>query len=309
MSYKRSLAEKSPSETLTIVTYARTTFLFFLNFYLAKRMIGFFKIQMSLWAKTTIESVSRISVIAYLALVFVLNTGGVALFEFNTSNSDSSSTASSLVEASACLLFILILILLGAVLLISLSVEKPDTPRLGAKTAVFFIGAGLYTLTQLVRMAASFYIWKDANDAGTEAILSKPTYYATGMGFEVLIIVLYASTRIDLLFAPAPSLTSLKTPKPNTAESFKSFSENPLRMNSIVIKGSRSGSVPLTEYSVSEGSSTPMDRDSISSSQGIGDEGPNQNGDDELRNGMFISIQRTFSISSQKLPAVPHNYK
>lgn len=272
-------------------------------------MVGFFKIQMSLWAKTTIESVSRNSFIAYLALVFLLNSGGVALFEFNTSNSDSASTASSLVEASACLLFILNLILLGAVLLVSLSVEKPDTPRLGAKTAVFFIGAGLFTITQLVRMASSFYIWRITNDAGSEAILSKPSYYATGMGFEILIIVLYASTRIDLLFAAAPSLTSLKTPEPNTVESFKSFSGNPLRMNSVVIKGTRSGSVPLAEYSVSEGSSTPVDRDSISSSQGIGNEGPNQNGEDELRNGMFISIQRTFSISSQKLPAVPHNDK
>lgn len=272
-------------------------------------MIGFFKIQMSLWAKTTIESVSRISVIAYLALVFLLNSGGVALFEFDTSNSDSAFTASSLVEASACLLFILILILLGAVLLVSLSVQKPDTPRLRAKTAVFFIGAGLFTLTQLVRMASSFYIWKIATDAGSEAILSKPTYYSTGMGFEILIVVLYASTRIDLLFAPAPSLVSLKDTKPVTAESFRSFSENPLRMNSVVIKGSRSGSVPLTEYSVSEGSSTPVDRDSISSRQGAGNEGSNQNGDTELRNGMFISIQRTFSISSQKLPAAPHNYK
>lgn len=282
--------------------------LFFLNFYLAKRMISFFKIQMSLWAKTTIESASRISVIVYLALVFLLNTGGVGIFEFNASNSDRASTASSLVEASACLLFILILMLLGAVLLVILSVDKPDTPRLGAKMAVFFIGVGLFTINQLVHMASSFYIWKIANDSGSEAILSKPAYYATGMGFEILIIVLYASTRIDLLLAPAPSLASVKTTKPNTAESFKSFAENPLRMNSVMIKGSRSGSAPLTEYSVSEGSSTPVDRDSIGSSQVLGNEGPNTNGDDEVRNGMFISIQRTFSISSQKLPAVPHNY-
>lgn len=280
--------------------------LFFLNFYLAKRMIGFFKMQMSLWAKTTIETVSRNSVIASLALVFLLNTAGVAIFEFKPLNSDSASTASSLVEASACLFFVLILILLGAVLFVGLSAQKPDTPRLGAKTAVFYIGAGLFTLTQLVRMAASFYIWKDANEAGTEAILSKPAYYATGMGFEVLVIVLYASTRIDLLFAPAPSLASIKTPKSTIADSIKSFAGNPLRMNSVVIKRSNSGSVPLTDYSASEGSTTPRDTDSINSNQGVENEGPNKTGDDDLRSGMFISIQRTFSISSQKVTGVPH---
>lgn len=284
--------------------------LFILNFYLAKRMIGFFKLQMSLWAKTTIKTSSRNTVIAFLALVFIVDTAGVAVFEFTPLNSDSAMTASSLVEASACLFFVLILILFGAVLLVSLSAQKPDTPRLGAKTAVFFIGAGLFTLTQLVRMAASFYIWKDANGGGTEAILSKAAYYATGMGFEVLIIVLYASTRVDLLFAPAPSLASIKTPKSNAVDSFKSFAGNPLRMNSVVIKGSSSGSVPLTEYSVSEGSITPKDWDSINSNeQGVESEGPSKTGDDDLRNGMFISIQRTFSISSQKMAAVPHNFK
>lgn len=263
-------------------------------------MIGFFNLRMSLWAKTVIESCSKISVTVYLALVFLLNTVGVVVFEFKTGSESDASTAISLVQTSAALLLILGLILIGTVLLIGLTADYSHVPRLTARTVVFFIGAGLFTMTaHLVRMASSVYIWKNTKDTVSDAILSKPTYYVTGMGFEILTMILYASMRIDLLFATAPSLASIKIPRPTTAESSKSFYDDPLRTNSVVIKSGRSGSLPTIE-SLTDTGSMLLERDSLGldKEQGVG--GTNKHGSEDSRNGMVIAIQRSFSISSQK---------
>lgn len=206
--------EKRRNLTLSNDTFASTAILFCLNFYMAKRMITFFNVRMSLWSKAFVESFSTASVIVYLSVVVVLNTAGVALFEFKPSESNHVSTAISLVQISAGFLFLLGLLLLGTVLSVRVSAESPKVPRLTARTVVFFTGVGLLTVVaQLVRFVSSFYIWKD-NSANTrsEAILSKPDYYITGMGLEILVMVLYASARIDLLFALTPSLTSMTNP-------------------------------------------------------------------------------------------------
>lgn len=271
-------------------------------------MIGFFNMRISLWAKKVLDSFSQTSVIVYLAVVFLLNTVGVALFVFQFSSRNGTLMAINLVQASAGLNLILGVALLGAVLLIRMSAENHDTPRLVAKTVVFFTGAALFTITLLVRMLSSFYIWKTASTKASETILSKPTYYITGMGFEILPIVLYASTRADLLFASTPSLASSKRPRLTTADSFRSFFDNSLRMNSVVVKGNKSTSAPTTVTSLTDASTSPLDSESISSSQGQGAEGRFRHESEDSRNGMFISIQRTFSISSQKM-IVPHSNK
>ncbi|KAJ4393180.1 hypothetical protein N0V93_002387 [Gnomoniopsis smithogilvyi] len=265
--------------------------------------------RVSLRAKSILNStLSTTSVIVCLAVFALLNTIGVTIFVFQSSSRNGASTASNLVEASAGLQLILGVLLLGAVLVVRMSVNKHDTPRLLAKTVVFFTGAGLCTLSQLVRMASSFYIWKSANIQSSDFVLSKPIYYITGMGFELLAIILYASMRVDLLFASAPSLAPSKTSRLTTADSFRSFLDHPLRMNSVVIKGNRSVSVPTTEYSLTDASTSPLDYESSGSSRGQGSDGRTRHGSGDSRNGMFISIQRTFSISSQKM-VVSHNDK
>lgn len=301
------VGRKTP--TLTGDT-ASTAFLFFLNFYLAKRMIGFFNMRMSLWAKTIIDSSSKISVIGSLAVIVLLNTVGVALFEFQSADDNHASTAINLVQISEGLLLILGLTLLGTVLLIRISAENPQIPRLTTRTVVFFTGAGMFTMTsQLVRMASSFGIWTADNTRST-AILSKPTYYITGMGFEIMTIVLYTSTRIDLLFSSVPSLGPFRMPRPTTAASSRSLSDTPLRMNPILTKSSRSGSLPLTDYSFTDIVSTPMDSDRPGSGREQRIETTVTNGIDDAKgqNGLFISIHRTFSISSQRMSTItPHS--
>lgn len=269
-------------------------------------MIAFFNMRISLWTKSVLDSFFKNSVIACLAVVFLLNTIGVALFVFQYSNLNDASTATKLVQSSTGLLLALGLILLGAVIIVRISAESQNTTRLAVKTIVFFMGAGLFTITQLVRMASSFYMWKIADTEMSEVVLSKPTYYITGMGLEILTLVLYTLTRIDLLFASAPTLASSNTRRLTTADSFRSLADSPLHMNSVVVKGSRSMSAPTTEYSPTDASTPPLDGDNLTPSRGQGIEGGTRFGSDDLRSGMFISIQRTFSISSQ---VVPHSNK
>lgn len=297
-----------------------TILLFLLNFHLAKRMVGLFNIQLSLWARAVVDSCLKISVLAMFAVIFLLNTIGVASFEFKSSNLQDATTETSLVQTSAALLFVLGLAFVGSVILVRVSADRPRIDRLIAKTTIFLVGAGLLTMSgHLIRMVATFFIWKPIVGSSTPVILSKAIYYSTGFGFEILIIVLYAVMRVDLLFTSpvGPTLnTPLRRSETPAGSQAVAVSEAPLqlRMNPILTGDGHDGrygpwAQPQdSKYSPARVESRQRDHDSASTlkerveeAMEAGELGPE---DWRSSKNMFIAIHRTFSVSSKRLSAL-----
>lgn len=289
-----------------------TVLLFLVNFHLTKRMVGLFNIRLSLWARAVVDSSLTISVMVLFAVIFVLNTIGVASFEFTSFNAQAATTDISLVQTSAALLFILGLSFVGAVLLVRVSADRPRVDRLTAKTFVFFAGAGVITMSShLIRTASTFFIWK-SNAGVSPVILSKGLYYITGFGFETLLLALYAAMRIDVLFtSPVPSTLNTPLGRSGTPAKARAVTEGPLRMNPILTGDGHDGRWgPWAQphdprYSPTLVGSLSRDHDSASSfkerMEGSIESGEIDPEDWRSSKNMFIAIHRTFSVSSKRL--------
>lgn len=275
---------------------------------MAKHMVGLFNVRLSLWAKSVVDSSTRIAVLVSLAVTFLLNSVGVGLFEFTKNGAKAAST---LVQASEALLLILGLSLLGAVVFVRFSADRPRIDRLVANMFVFFMGAGLLTITsQSIRLAAAFFIWKPFRE-GTGIILSKPMFYASGWAVDILMVAFYALVRADILFGPPAPVTSVSEPKrPAAGALIKVESrELPLRMNPIrTVYGDDGRYGPWTTapddtyHSAGLGStrivtSVAKDRFSVESVplKDVESAEPVS-----TRRSMFIAISRTFSVSSNR---------
>lgn len=186
---------------LTCIYHNRTCILFFLNYRMARRMISFYNIRLSLWARTVVDSTTRNSVLASVAVAFALNTTGVALFILHGSTAQETLIAAHLVQAGAAVLLALGLSFLGVVALLRFFADHPKAAHCRVKTIVFFTGAGVLTMSShLVRTATTFFVWKPL-DPASAVVLSKIVYYSTGFGIEVLIVALYTVMKVDLLFS------------------------------------------------------------------------------------------------------------
>lgn len=182
--------------------------MFFLNYRMARRIIVFYNIRLSLWAKSFVDATTKIGVVVSIAAAFILDTVGLVLFVLRPSGGPGPETAIVLVQASAATLLVLGLSLLGAVVGLRAFANQSILEDRGRRMSiVFFTGAGLFTMTShLVRTAATFFIWKP-KDAASEMILSKEMYYSTGFGLEVLTVAFYTAMKIDLLFSKPLSPT------------------------------------------------------------------------------------------------------
>lgn len=282
-------------------------------------MVGFFNVRLSLWARSVLTWWAKISVFVVLGTVFLLNTVGVALFVFQPANDQSESNSPRLVEAGAVLLILFGLAVAASVVVAKVMAHHPRIDRIMAKTVVLCIGAGLLMLGQAVRLTASFFIWQPSNNASA-VILSKPVFYATGWGFDILILVFYAITRIDILFSPPLPFALIAPPRRNgtrrAIDSSGSGGSVPLNpfvspMEENVESNSRQGRRPASPIrSPSQHSDTlsleksvlsvTPERESPGIRSGNPSDGSTNTGQPEARN-LFIAVHRTFSVSSKRL--------
>lgn len=132
-------------------------------------------------------------------------------------------------------------IFLVVVIAASTAANRSGMEEFTARMTVFFIGAGVLTMTsQIARFASTFTIWQPT-DQTSIGILSRPVYYITGFGMSVSIIVLYAASRIDLLFGKVSTSNGRSSPQPSQAEKWgvpttlkPKLRDSPLRLNPIL---------------------------------------------------------------------------
>ncbi|KAG8169370.1 hypothetical protein KVR01_000115 [Diaporthe batatas] len=162
------------------------------------------------------------------------------LHEFNRNAGGIAQSGARLLQASNGLLMITGFIFLVVVLAASTTENRTRVEKFTARTTVYFIGAGVLTMTsQATRFASTFAIWQPA-DQTSMGILSKPVYYITGFGMSVSIIILYAASRIDLLFGKSSTSNGRSSPRPSQGEqrvkpvTLKPTRGSPLRLNPIL---------------------------------------------------------------------------
>lgn len=193
-------------------------------------MIGFYNVRLSLWARSVVDSFTKIGVILSIAIAFALNAVGLVLFVLGSSSGQGPAVAAPiLVQASAAVVLLLDLSFLGAVVLLRVSADHPIIDRCGEKSVVFFVGAGLFTTTShFVRMAATLFIWRPT-DATSTIILSKTMYYSAGFGVEVVTVAFYIAMKIDLLFSkPLPPTWASRPKMHNAPTATRTVSEVPI---------------------------------------------------------------------------------
>lgn len=171
-------------------------------------------------------------------LVILLHVIGAGLHEFNRNAGEIERSGARLLQASTGLLMITGFIFLVVVLAASTAANRSRVEDYTARMTVFFIGAGVLTMTsQIARFASTFTIWQPTDQTSIE-ILSRPVYYITGFGMSVSIIVLYAAARIDLLFGKMPASNGRSSPHPSQGEAPMTLKpklrESPLRLNPIL---------------------------------------------------------------------------
>lgn len=274
--------------------------MFYLNFHLAKRMVKFFNLRLSLWARSILDSYIRIIVIVWLGVIFLIDTVATAMFESDLSG-QGAKLSPHLEKASASLLTVTGLLYLAVVLVVQLKAPPPRVDRLTVKTAVFFTGAGVFTMTsQLIRLASTFFIWEPQVIFSTVDI-SKILYYSTGFGLEILTVALYAITRVDILFGQPPSFTLAPPPKRSASTSkTRAVPEWPLRMNPIVAgDGGDTNSESWSKQN--EGRyrrAFTNTRDSIMKKLDVRESVQEVDSMSEKSSDMIITIHRSFSVSS-----------
>lgn len=262
--------------------------------------------RMSLWAKNVIGSFATIGIVILLAIIFLLNAVGDGLFVFRYLQGGDAAVAETSVQLSAGLLLILGLAYLIAVFLVWVSAERHGIPDTTVKMAVFFVGAGLFTLaSHMVRLSATFLIWKPTNAAAVDPILSRSAYYASGMTLEVFTVILYTATRIDLLFRSATTAMASRPTSSQLDTQTRSLKVPPralrspdsLRMHAFHDADGLRNPPPQYPRNGDRGSLSmvkdqPKERDStVSAMSSIGSQ-----------EDMFgIQVQRTFSVSTQRV--------
>ncbi|KAI3402008.1 hypothetical protein diail_3982 [Diaporthe ilicicola] len=174
-------------------------------------------------------------------LVIVLHVIGAGLHEFTRYAGEVELSGARLLQASTGLLTITGLIFLVVVIAASTAATRSRVEEYAFRMTIFFIGAGVLTMTsQIARFASTFIIWKPTDPVST-GILSKPVYYITGFGMSVSIIVLYAASRIDVLFGKMPTSNGRSSPQPSQSEKWGTptkmkpkLRDSPLRLNPIL---------------------------------------------------------------------------
>lgn len=294
-------------------------------------MVEFFNVRFSLWARSVLVWWARIGVSLVLGTVLLLNTVGVALFVFNnsaTSNGQSSSKYPPLVELSAIILTLFGLGMIASVLFARVVGDHSRVDRIRAKTIVLSLGVSLLMFGEIVRLIASFFIWRPqgeqdaaSSSSSSVAILSKPVFYATGWGIDILILFLYAVTRIDIIFSPPLSFAMVSPLDGSTRRPFGSGGGGsvplnqsfawPTAMRAASSSGNRRQGSPSPVHSASRNSDTfsleksvTPERQQSPPSSGSGgvvvQNGPQQ---PQQPRQMFIAVHRTFSVSSNRVSA------
>lgn len=175
------------------------------------------------------------------SLVILLHVLGAGLHEFNRNAGEIEQSGARLLQASTGLLMITGFIFLVVVIAASTAANRSRVEDFTARMTVFFIGAGVLTMTsQIARFASTFTIWQPT-DQTSIGILSRPVYYITGFGMSISIIVLYAASRIDLLFGKSSTSNGRSSPQPSQAEKWGApttlkpkLRDSPLRLNPIL---------------------------------------------------------------------------
>lgn len=175
------------------------------------------------------------------SLVILLHVLGAGLHEFNRNAGEIEQSGARLLQASTGLLMITGFIFLVVVIAASTAANRSRVEKFTARMTVFFVGAGVLTMTsQIARFASTFTIWQPT-DQTSIGILSRPVYYITGFGMSISIIVLYAASRIDLLFGKISTSNGRSSPQPSHAEKWGApttlkpkLRDSPLRLNPIL---------------------------------------------------------------------------
>lgn len=212
-----------------------------MNFLLTKRLVRLFDLRSSLWTRSLIASAVKYAMVIACTLVILLHVIGAGLHEFNRNAGEIEQSGARLLQASTGLLMITGFVFLVVVLAASTAANISRVEDFTARMTVYFIGAGVLTMTsQIARFASTFIIWQPTDQASI-GILSRPVYYITGFGMSVSIIVLYAAARIDLLFGKMPTSNGRSSPQPSQAEKWGApttvkpkLRESPLRLNPIL---------------------------------------------------------------------------
>ena len=215
--------------------------MFTVNFLLTKRLVRLFDLRSSLWTRSLVASAAKYAMVFACSLVILLHVIGAGLHEFNGSAGEIGQPGARLLQASTGLLMITSFVFLVVVLAASTAANISRVEDFTARMTVFFIGAGVLTMTsQIARFASTFVIWQPTGQASI-AILSRPVYYITGFGMSVAIIVLYAAARIDFLFGKMPASNGRSPPQPSQTEKWGApttlkpkLSKSPLRLNPIL---------------------------------------------------------------------------
>ncbi|KAL1881167.1 hypothetical protein Daus18300_001018 [Diaporthe australafricana] len=215
--------------------------LFTVNFLLTKRMVRLFDLRSSLWTRSIITSVVKYAMAMACFLVILLHVIGAGLHEFTRNEGEIELSGARLLQASTGLLMIIGFIFLLVVIAASTATKRSRVEEHAFRMTIFFIGAGVLTMTsQIARFASTFIIWQPT-DQVSAGILSKPVYYITGFGMSVSIIVLYAAARIDVLFGKMPTSNGRSSPNPSQVEQWEAprtlkpkLRNSPLRLNPIL---------------------------------------------------------------------------
>lgn len=209
-------------------------------------MISFCNLKYSLYARSVTKKVSNVTIIVIFAAIFLLNTFGVALFEVQVTSGRDPTTEAHLVQASELLLIAFCLTFNFAVITTILTTSWAPVDRLRVKIITYFLGAGLLTLfSQFMRLIATFLIWKPVTHISA-VLLSKPIYYLSGFGTELLILLLYTLWETRLLgrgrdsFLPqhksAPDRFATQTPEDYSRPQSHASTTRILQMSSAPIK-------------------------------------------------------------------------
>lgn len=212
-----------------------------MNFLITKRLVRLFDLRSSLWTRSIISSVVKYAMAIACTLVILLHVLGAGLHEFNRNAGEIELSGARLLQASTGLLMITGFIFLVVVVAASTAANRSRVEEYTARMTVYFIGAGVLTMTsQIARFASTFTIWQPTDQVSI-GILSRPVYYITGFGMSISIIVLYAAARIDLLFGKMPNPNGRATPQPSINEKLEApttlkpkLRESPLRLNPIL---------------------------------------------------------------------------
>lgn len=171
-------------------------------------MISFCILQYSLWVRSVVKKVVNTTVSVVLLAVFLLHFISVALVEIQLTSGRKATVEATLYQVSETLSAAIGLLFNLVVLVTMVSTPLADVDRLTLKIFIYILGAGILTLvSQLMRLIAAFMIWKPVTPLSAQ-LLSKPAYYLSGFGAEVLILILYCFWETNMMASTWDSFRS-----------------------------------------------------------------------------------------------------